>query len=190
MNEDTEQKIQSALLSLLAQGRYDAISINDISENAGIVRQTFYSYFKSKDELLLSFMDDIFAQFLEELDSYLEELVVNQATHINSKDMVSRMFQTWLTHYNVLIHIVNADIDDLVFKRFRNYIARVTGRVVTKLSITRVADETFFNYTVDVIAGAIFHILMRWMKNGTPYSPQQMAAIVSLPGSEIAINKS
>lgn len=51
---ETRQRIIDAGLKLFAAKGYEASTLDDIAAEAGISRRTFFHYFKSKDEILLS----------------------------------------------------------------------------------------------------------------------------------------
>lgn len=47
----TQRALHGALLNLLLRKRYDAITIQDILDEANVGRSTFYSHYSSKDDL-------------------------------------------------------------------------------------------------------------------------------------------
>jgi AcrR family transcriptional regulator len=49
----TQSAIYSAFVSLIVERGYDAISVQHIIDEADVGRTTFYSHFKSKDDLLV-----------------------------------------------------------------------------------------------------------------------------------------
>jgi len=49
----TRQALRDALLGLLRERRYEAISVQDIVERADVARSTFYEHYLDKDDLLL-----------------------------------------------------------------------------------------------------------------------------------------
>jgi len=51
---ETAQRITDAGISLFFEKGYEAATLEDIAARAGISRRTFFYYFKSKDEILLS----------------------------------------------------------------------------------------------------------------------------------------
>ncbi|MGV3490640.1 MAG: TetR/AcrR family transcriptional regulator [Devosia sp.] len=51
---DTERRITEAAIRLFGKHGYEATTLDAIAEAAGISRRTFFHYFKSKDEVLLS----------------------------------------------------------------------------------------------------------------------------------------
>lgn len=50
----TRELLQNALVELVREGSYDAITIQDIVDRASLGRTTFYLHYKGKDELFVS----------------------------------------------------------------------------------------------------------------------------------------
>lgn len=57
----TRIAIRNAFFGMVLERRYYEIKIDDIVEQAGIARSTFYEHFKSKDELLASSLEGPFS---------------------------------------------------------------------------------------------------------------------------------
>jgi AcrR family transcriptional regulator len=55
--------LQQALIDLVRDRRYEAITIQDIVERANVGRTTFYLHFTSKDDLFMSCHEAIVSQF-------------------------------------------------------------------------------------------------------------------------------
>jgi len=55
----TRRTLRDALIELIAQRGWDAISVSDVCERADVGRSTFYTHFADKEELLLSGFDDL-----------------------------------------------------------------------------------------------------------------------------------
>jgi len=51
--ERTRRLLRDALMELIVEKGYEAITIQDITERANVARPTFYLHYKDKDELLL-----------------------------------------------------------------------------------------------------------------------------------------
>ena len=51
---ETAQRITDAGMSLFIERGFEATTLDDIADKAGISRRTFFYYFKSKDDILLS----------------------------------------------------------------------------------------------------------------------------------------
>jgi AcrR family transcriptional regulator len=56
----TKQLLRDALLELIVERGYEAVSIQDITERANVARTTFYLHYKDKEELLLSSMTAVY----------------------------------------------------------------------------------------------------------------------------------
>ena len=67
-NSITSSLMIEALLLLLEKEEYDFISVKDICEKAGVNRSTFYTYYDTKDDLLVETMRLISKRLLSDLD--------------------------------------------------------------------------------------------------------------------------
>ena len=65
----TKQCLFDSFLSALEQKPVSAITVSEISEDAGVSRKTFYKYYSDQFALLLAMQDDLFAGFKEELEN-------------------------------------------------------------------------------------------------------------------------
>lgn len=59
----TRERLQKALIALIGEREYDAITIQDIVDRADVGRTTFCLHYNSKDDLFLSCHQAIVSQF-------------------------------------------------------------------------------------------------------------------------------
>ena len=59
----TRELLQKALIELISERGYDAITIQDIVDRANLGRTTFYLHYNSKDELFMSCHEAIIREF-------------------------------------------------------------------------------------------------------------------------------
>lgn len=59
----TRELLQKALIELIAERGYDAITIQDIVDRADVGRTTFYLHYQSKDQLFMSCHEAIVGKF-------------------------------------------------------------------------------------------------------------------------------
>lgn len=64
----TRQQLQTALMELILENGYDAVSIQDVTERADLARATFYLHARDKDELLWSVVEDMIHRTEEEVN--------------------------------------------------------------------------------------------------------------------------
>jgi AcrR family transcriptional regulator len=59
----TRELLQKALIDLISKRGYDAITVQDIVDQANVGRTTFYLHFNSKDELFMSCHEAMVSEF-------------------------------------------------------------------------------------------------------------------------------
>jgi len=64
----TRHMIQSALVQLMMEKRYDEITVQDIIERANVGRSTFYSHYLDKDDLLQHEIEQVVAALAYHMD--------------------------------------------------------------------------------------------------------------------------
>ena len=73
--------IAQSLISFLKDKDIDNISITDIVKKAGVSRMTYYRYFSSKIDVLESYLDIVFKDYILTLDkAKLTPLILNKMT--------------------------------------------------------------------------------------------------------------
>lgn len=68
--QKTRKLLQDALIELVAEDGYEAVTIQEILDQANVGRSTFYAHFQDKDQLLHSILDrldELFAQHRRQL---------------------------------------------------------------------------------------------------------------------------
>ena len=76
-NEDKEQRrraILDAARALFAERGWAGFAMAEVAARAGVVKGTLYLYWPTKEELLLSVLEELLWQWLDELDGRLDEL--------------------------------------------------------------------------------------------------------------------
>jgi AcrR family transcriptional regulator len=58
MREDTRSRIQEVALELFTEHGYEATSLREIAERLGVTKAALYYHFKTKDDIVASFMAD------------------------------------------------------------------------------------------------------------------------------------
>ncbi len=115
----TQRFLKAAMIQLIAEKGYDEVSVQEIIERADVGRTSFYTYFRSKEDLLLCSMDDMGELF----DAGAAELSPESAC-----DFVPMFFQHLeenrklakaLLGSSLSVHVVREHVQGQIFRHFR-----------------------------------------------------------------------
>jgi len=159
----TDQALVQALVSLVFEKGYDAITIQDLLDRADVGRSTFYAHYRGKDDLLLT----SFRRLLDHLDRMLDRdgnpggriaPVQELFAHVAS----ARRFERALSRSH------------MVERQFHAGIQQLSGSIARRLAIGG-PDGTFpIPVRAQALAGGLFAMLRWWLDGDMPYSPEEM----------------
>lgn len=176
-NEDprvirTKALIIKSLVKLTSETPYKKIKIQDITQNAEIARQTFYLHYKSKDAVLIDYINGVFDDFYEDIEQYIIDSP-------EPGEIISwNLFNQWQQHAEFAKLIIAADVEHLVIKSFRNYITRVMGLYLRNHSMP-LTDPEAIGFIVDYLAGASWLVLQRWVASDFRYPLDKLSKLYS-----------
>lgn len=165
----TREWIFGALMILLETESYNRIKIGDITEKAGVARQTYYRNYDSKDDIIITYLQGMFDEFRDQLESI----------HLDDyKKMYTWVFEVFLEHREALVKIKNAGLEDLLFTQiashnrfFFKYMMR--GKKQQNYE-DAFRNELFINYQM----GGITRVIMEWIKKDMRPTPKEMGQVV------------
>ena len=168
----TRQLLREALVALILERGYDAISIQDITDRAGLRRATFYLHYRDKDELLLGLLRDTLDELMQQMaqqapPSYTAE------TQRAEDELIFRHVQAHANLYRAILSgqgaaEITRGIRDFVAGRIREHCARSYAAPDLTMPLEVVA-----NY----LAAVKLNMVIWWLDRGLPYPPEQMAAM-------------
>lgn len=82
----TRQRIQAVALELFTEQGYEKTSLREIAERLGVTKAALYYHFKSKDEIVSSFVEDR----LRRMDELIEWAGTQPATLATRRALISR----------------------------------------------------------------------------------------------------
>jgi AcrR family transcriptional regulator len=166
--------MQDALLVLLDSKAYPQITISEITYQADVARTTFYSHFKTKDELLMSYIDDIFESFFDKFRQHFapDELVDN--TH----QIPLILCEEWKQNQAALDLIRSANIDFMIYQRIKENHQRAYLDSSENL-LGNSSNNILEQYIVSSISAATFGVLMQWTDNDMRESCEVIAKILN-----------
>jgi len=174
----TKLAIREALVDLIDEKGFDALSVRDITERADINRGTFYLHYRDKFDLLeqteLGIIQDI------------EEIIL-QANSLNLADfnstdkplpIVVTMFE-YLKENAALMHAILGLKGDVTFQ---NQLRKAVEKNLKLGFLAGIKAENFLvpsDYLIAYVLSAHFGVIQVWLQNGCVESPKEMAIILS-----------
>jgi AcrR family transcriptional regulator len=170
----TRKLLLDALLELIPEMGFYAITVQAITERAGLNRATFYLHFTDKDELLSAAIKDVLAE--------LENISIPRESHQNTIDMDSSkdLFVHFFEHVAQHIHFYRVMLGERSVASFalqmQDYIEQMGLRWLAQANINKnrmtIPVEIFMSF----LGAAYLGVIKWWIQNDMPYSAEYMAA--------------
>jgi AcrR family transcriptional regulator len=159
--------LYEALLQLMKEKPFREIQITEIADRAQVARPTFYLHFHSKEELLLSQVEVVFAEFLNELTATIAE------GNYDRKKYSILVFQYWERNAETLRMVMQADLHEEFRERLRKYFSLAISQLTARDGTPK-PDAQITEFIIDFESGGAYQLMTRWITRGMPYSAEQM----------------
>lgn len=196
----TQAALRKALLELIAEKDYDAITVEEITARADLGRATFYLHFRDKDELLL----DYFTEFTADRVTQFAQIPLSILGRKPDPDTIPIAEHAPI---RPILHVFqhaadNAELYRIVMRkqgsgRIADRIQRIVTQSIDDLIRSKVRQEWLeLQVQVDIdllvhnFVGAFLASLTWWLENDMPHSPEEMARqfrILIFPGMRAAL---
>ena len=162
----TKDELKAALTQLMREKDFDAITVSDITRQAGINRGTFYLHYTDKAHFIDQMVQEIFDQVMDQLpfgtdkDQWLPQVVAVMTFVKDDFDFIHAMT---INRPSYLTDILQAFLDQIV------------DRVPDLKS--RLADQAYLpeDYAREVFYASCISIILHWVKKGGLESPEEVA---------------
>lgn len=176
--ERTKRLLRDALISLISERGYPAITVQDITDRADVSRTTFYLHYRDKDELLHSSLSEMYGQFLKHMPRLSRDLMMRHPEQIVEALRITDDFD----HAGEYAEFYRTMFSERGSAAFVNHLLNTLTHMMETHFITPLAGDKA-QIPVPIIAaflaGAQVNVI-RWWLNGhqADYTPQQMADMV------------
>jgi len=169
----THKLLMQTTLQLVIKKGYDAISIQDITEQADLGRGTFYLHFKDKEEVVWTAFRDLFQELEQEahkqLDRHMPQVeyygLLNIFRHAEkNRDLYRVMFGGQGSA------LLTARAQDFLAQVFLYDIRNAPETPDVNLNLPEEIEA-------QMLTGVITRLLFWWLETPKNYTPEQMAAM-------------
>jgi len=162
----TRDRLGEALMELLVEKPFDAITVQHVLERAGVSRSTFYTHYRDKNDLFLSDVEEFFESMATALSRFGDKServapVKELFAHIGE----GRPF------YNALVESGRIpDVMELGLGHFARGIAQRLNEI-PRAGTIQVGRRAAIAHG---LAGSLFSLLTWWIQHGMSLSPDEM----------------
>lgn len=152
--EYSKKVISEALIALLQEKEYHKITIQEITDKAGVSRMTYYRNFANKDEIVMYYLTRITDDFVER-------------SGISLKNMQLREYMVILFK-----HLMEYKTLSLILLRvgFYDYLRQIFDRYYLQL-----ADNEEEKYQYYMLSGAVSNLYYHYLLGNRRETPEELA---------------
>ena len=161
----TYGRLADALVALTLEKGFDALTVRELTERAGVGYATFFRHFISKEALLERLLEDTLASLLTEL-----ELPVQ----LEPRESGTRVFRHARDHaerYRVLLR--TGEVTGLLAR-----CARLSTELLSKTAVPKPGSVVPFGVAAHHLAYSFVGLIAWYLDAGTPHTPERMGEIL------------
>jgi AcrR family transcriptional regulator len=168
----TRQLLRDALVSLIAEKGFDALTVQDIAERATLNRATFYLHYQDKHELLINSLRDA----IDELMADIGPTEANsQLVFDGSLRPIVGVFNHVAQHARFYRVMMGAAGVPAFIAGVRDYIAEITRQWLTVLQPVPEKSTVPLDIVANSLSWSLLGVLIWWLEHDLPHSSEYMA---------------
>ena len=164
-SQRTRQLVLSAMMDLMVERSYDAITVQDLLDRANIGRSTFYNHYFDKEDVLTALAE----QMLEMLSQQFSQRNAGQEIFPSLE-----LFQHTLQHQQHFRAMLRGHAREVVWDAAQVSLSRAIEQRLATTLITKRSPSVPLSVMSEYLAGAFLNLLKWWLETEAPYSPAQM----------------
>jgi len=160
----SKELIIESLFDMLAVKPLSSISISEIAENAKVDRRTFYRHFKTKNDVIRYYIQDVSKQFEKKM------------LHYNIKDIYSNakaVFEVLLIMKETMLILYKQNLLDMFISEYKNIYKKNQYKYINP----EILKLDNIDYFLAFERGGGAEIVKNWIAEGCKYSPDKMGKI-------------
>lgn len=185
----TRKLMHEALMSLIVEKGYEAITVQDILDRADVGRSTFYTHYRDKDELLLSGFDHLRSLFEQQQQALLTAKHGDKGPEFN---FILELFRHTGQHHKLYKAIAGKQSGEMILKYVHRYLYDLLIVPHAALMKNRKAPPVPVEITTHWLVSSLLSLMTWWLDNNMPYSAERMDEIfrqLTMPTIEAAFGR-
>jgi AcrR family transcriptional regulator len=185
----TRRLMHEALMALIVEKGYEAVTVQDILDRADVGRSTFYAHYKDKDELLLSGFEHLRTLFEQQQQSLL---AVKNGASGPEFNMILELFRHTGQHHKLYKAIAGKQSGEMILKYLHRYLYDMLIVPHTALAKSKKALPVPIEITTYWIVSSLLSLMIWWLDNNMPFSAEKMDEMfrqLIMPGIEAALGR-
>jgi len=174
----TRQLLRDALIALIAEKGYDAITIQDITERATLNRATFYLHYRDKDELLINGLEELWDELAARAP---QPVMTGERRRVSLEVLQSSVCAEFehLAEHAAFYRVMLGECGTAKFiHRMQDHIYRTTVRQFGEAAGDQPAAAMPLEPVLRFMASSYIGMMQWWLEHELPYPPKQMAAML------------
>lgn len=159
-NRRVKAGIINALFELMHEKSFSDISISELIRRADVARVSFYRNYESKEDVLLTLIDDVLEQYRKTLDE--------EETDFYTYQNICRSFEYFKKYGDFALDLYRFGYGSILLEKLNQFHEEIAG-IMPNSSIEK--------YKLYMYMGAFFNTAITWLKNGAEEETEDIAGI-------------
>ncbi len=170
----TRESLHRALIALMIEKGYDAVTVGDIVDRANVGRSTFYAHYTDKEDLF----DSGFKNFSKQLLGYQRAALATRGSFRERGFAFSLPFFEYVDGHRRVYHaIVGRRTGEVAMRKLRNLLAELVRNDLARLALGEGPAGIPRNAVVQFVVGALMGVVTWWLDEKSSLTPAQADAI-------------
>jgi AcrR family transcriptional regulator len=177
----TRSILREALIDLIDEKGFDAVTVRDIAERAMVNRATFYRHYQDKYALVESIFQDAVETLISESGPPAQDIETFIKLDSTFESGWAKLFEHFARYARLYRAMLGSRGSNLFTAHLTNLMSELYKKRIQESSlITQLMSSKKIEIPPEVIGswfvGWLISALTWWLENGMKYSPEQMAS--------------
>lgn len=151
--------ITKALFDLMHEKSFSDISVSELIRTAGVARISFYRNYKSKEDVLLTLIEDVLESFRSTLSS--------EESSFYTYQNILRSFEYFKKYSTFVLDLYRFGYGSILLEMLNRFHEEIAGTM---------PNSSIEKYQLYMYIGALFNTAIVWLQNGAKEDERDIAA--------------